>query len=393
MAGASGFEKIARDCVRKKDERGEQIVISLDGRKRDRALKDEDFVGIAQYLPDAVQELAAGIVRGNRVAQVEFHGECNECGDAGAAAVCRALMQLRAAGTAAVRAVYLWKNELGDAGAISVAQLLEQPSFPGSDRGPIAEVHLSHNNITLVGAEALFAAALKRYPRSSQGGLVPLWLRLEHNAIDLEKLAPRMPPHCRAENRGDRRGGVQRTVHASNCGVSQCSQTPTPSLHLHLIENQDKKKIDEAKTHAASLRPKAASRAIVLPPSRGWGSNDSKAAANSDPAPADDFPLLPGAAAGAASSSAAVPSSAAEPTPLSSGTADANRMLHPAGGGGEASHAAPHPAQQVCLFCPCVLCVFCVLVCVPVRAPAASAARRTRCRAADPSRMNSIRFD
>lgn len=352
MAGAAGFEKIARDCVRKKDERGEQIVISLDGRKRDRPLKDGDFVGIAPYLPDAVRELVAGTVRGNRVAQVEFHGECNECGDDGAAAVCRALLQLRAAGTAAVRAVYLWKNEVGDAGAKSVAELLEQPCFPGSDRGPIAEVHLSHNNITLVGAEALFAAALKRYPRASQGGLVPLWLRLEYNAIDLEKLAARMPPHCRAENRGDRRGGVQRTVHASNCGVSQCSRAPAPSLHLHLIENQDKKKVDDGRTHAASVRPKAASRAIVLPPSRGWGSNDSKAApatnsttnstTNSAPASADDFPLLPGAAAGATSLPAAAPPSGAEATPLApvtaatAVTADAGRQLHPAGGGGEA---------------------------------------------------------
>jgi len=33
---AERHEQIARDCVRKKDERGEQIVISLDGRKRDR---------------------------------------------------------------------------------------------------------------------------------------------------------------------------------------------------------------------------------------------------------------------------------------------------------------------------------------------------------------------
>jgi len=33
---AARHEQIARNCVRKKDERGEQIVISLDGRKRDR---------------------------------------------------------------------------------------------------------------------------------------------------------------------------------------------------------------------------------------------------------------------------------------------------------------------------------------------------------------------
>jgi len=77
------------------------------------------------------------------------------------------------------------------------------------------QVHLSHNNITMEGADALFAAA-HRYPRALHNGQVPLWLRLEHNAVDLENFASTMPPHCRAENRGDRRGGVQRT------GVEKC---------------------------------------------------------------------------------------------------------------------------------------------------------------------------
>jgi hypothetical protein len=326
------FEKIARDCVRKKDERGEQIVISLDGRKRDRPLQDEDFVAIAKFLPDVVQELAAATVRGNRTAQVEFHGECNECGDDGAAAICRALLQLRTMNTAAVRAVYLWKNELGDAGARSVAELLEQSSLPGNDRGAIAEVHLSHNKITLIGAEALFAAALKRYPRASHCGQVPLWLRLEHNAIDLEKLAPRMPPHCRAEHRGDRRGGVQRTVHASNCGVSQCCQPTVPSLHLHLIENQDKKKVEEARTLTPSSRSKAAPREIVLPPSRGWGNNKTAAAgAAPPPSSAQDFPSLPGGSTSGSQGQAAAP--AHEGILPAPSAADARGHLQPAAGG------------------------------------------------------------
>jgi len=76
------------------------------------------------------------------IRQVEFHGECNECGDAGAAAVCCALLQLRAANVAAVRAVFLWKNELGDKGAMAVAELLEQSSVPGQERLWIAEVRV-----------------------------------------------------------------------------------------------------------------------------------------------------------------------------------------------------------------------------------------------------------
>jgi|LauGreDrversion2_3_1035106.scaffolds.fasta_scaffold182443_2 hypothetical protein len=56
-----------------------------------------------------------------------------------------------------------------------------------------------------------------------------------------------MPPHCRAENRGDRRGGVQRTVHASNCGVSQvpvcacvrsCVHVVCVGVHAHVCEGQ-----------------------------------------------------------------------------------------------------------------------------------------------------------
>ena len=69
-AQAPRYEKIARECVRKKDERGEQIVIALDGRKRDRPFKDEEFECIAQYLPDAVKDLAAASGRSGRLVQV-----------------------------------------------------------------------------------------------------------------------------------------------------------------------------------------------------------------------------------------------------------------------------------------------------------------------------------
>jgi hypothetical protein len=48
---------------------------------------------------------------------------------------------------------------------------------PGYERFWVAEVHLSHNNITAAGALALFDAA-KGYPRPYvQGTLAPLWLR------------------------------------------------------------------------------------------------------------------------------------------------------------------------------------------------------------------------
>ena len=225
----------------------------------------------------------------------------------GAIAVCGALQELRATNIAAVRAIFLWKNKLGDRGAAAVAALVQQSAIPGFERLWVAEVHLSHNNITVHGAQELFAAA-HRYPRNANTGLVPLWLRLEHNGIGeylrvfvhfiwcvcvhavvalwcgvlrcvaraIESLcvhacishacvfvhhtmhqsivlctdlsAMSLPPHCQAESRGDRNRGVQRTVNAGHCGVSQCCQASVPSLHLHLVETQDEKKVEAART-------------------------------------------------------------------------------------------------------------------------------------------------
>eukprot|EP00961_Rhodomonas_salina_P167299 2254525-Rhodomonas_salina.1 len=46
----------ARDGTQKTDcEFVRQVVISLDGKRRDRPLKDEDFVGVAPYLPGALR--------------------------------------------------------------------------------------------------------------------------------------------------------------------------------------------------------------------------------------------------------------------------------------------------------------------------------------------------
>jgi hypothetical protein len=148
MSHALRYEQIARECVRKKDERGEQIVISLDGRKRDRVLSDDDFVGIAQHIPDVVRDMTAGGgVRPNRLVQIDFHGENNKCGDEGAAAICRALIQLRTANIAAVRAVFLWKNMLGDRGAMAVAELVNISAVQGHDRHWIAEVLVSSSEV------------------------------------------------------------------------------------------------------------------------------------------------------------------------------------------------------------------------------------------------------
>ena len=326
----SQYEKIAHDSVRKKDDRGEQvkpniaaeqrreaterglrwqIMIQLDGRKRQRPLEDQEFVEIAKHLPKAVTNLIQALNRqnqGGKITVLEFHGENNHCRDAGAAAVTRALLELRQHNIAAVRAVFLWRNELGDEGAKSVAALVQGMALPGQERAWVAEVHLSHNNISSAGALALFQAA-RVYPRQAFGSAVPLWLRLEHNAIDLTK--DLMPPFCPAMHRGERARGVQRTVQEHNCGVSQCSMSQVPSLHLHLVQAQDAEKIRTAAGKNAAVRKQAAQQAqqardavrrsapgqAQQPAASPQHDQAGSAAPSQNAFAVDEFPSLPGA--------------------------------------------------------------------------------------------------
>lgn len=112
-------------------------------------------------------------------------------------------------GTAVIRKLWLFGNRLGDEGAVAVAKLLSS--------GRVTECHLSHNLITLQGAEKLLksvpvamAGAVQQaeaaapmpvaVPDSSEGAApsdvtpsddahnvlsAPLWLRLEWNRISL----------------------------------------------------------------------------------------------------------------------------------------------------------------------------------------------------------------
>ncbi|KAJ1484413.1 hypothetical protein T484DRAFT_1894382, partial [Baffinella frigidus] len=210
----SMYEKIAHECVRKKDERGEQIMIQLDGRKRQRPLEDQEFIEIAKFLPQAIINLINSLNRGSKISVLEFHGENNNCRDAGAAAITKALLDLRQRNIAAVRAVFLWRNELGDEGAKSIAALVAGMALPGQERVWVAEVHLSHNNISSAGALAIFNSA-RTYPRAAFGGVV---------------------------------------VQEHNCGVSQCCMNPVPTLHLHLVQTQDPEKVKNAAARNAGAR-------------------------------------------------------------------------------------------------------------------------------------------
>ncbi|KAG2493121.1 hypothetical protein HYH03_008549 [Edaphochlamys debaryana] len=72
--------------------------------------------------------------------------------------------------------LWLFDNRIGDAGAAAVARALLHRA--------LLELHLSHNSIGDAGAKAL-AAAL---PSERPAGLRPLWLRLEWNVIDVGAL-------------------------------------------------------------------------------------------------------------------------------------------------------------------------------------------------------------
>ena len=89
--------------------------------------------------------------------------------------------------------------------------------------------------------------------------------------------------------------------------VWQCCQAKVPALHLHLFDNQDKLKVEEARNAPpTTISPQ---KPTVLPPSKGWGGKSSP-----PPAPLhssiDDFPSLPGAPP-----TAAPPASAGSPLP------------------------------------------------------------------------------
>ena len=78
-----------------------------------------------------------------------------------------------------------------------------------------SEVHLSHNRLSTAGASALLEASARLYPRLAGPGRqpVPLWLRMEHNTIDVPALRARAAElglrycTCVAAAGGDGRGG------------------------------------------------------------------------------------------------------------------------------------------------------------------------------------------
>ena len=65
------------------------------------------------------------------ISLLQFHAEDNHCGDAGTAAIVKALTQLRIRKVATPRTIFLFKNKIGDEGARCVADLITSTSLPG----------------------------------------------------------------------------------------------------------------------------------------------------------------------------------------------------------------------------------------------------------------------
>eukprot|EP00930_Biecheleria_cincta_P032964 TRINITY_DN22829_c0_g1_i1.p1 TRINITY_DN22829_c0_g1~~TRINITY_DN22829_c0_g1_i1.p1 ORF type:complete len:450 (+),score=72.09 TRINITY_DN22829_c0_g1_i1:23-1351(+) len=78
----------------------------------------------------------------------------------------------------------LHKNSIDDAGMDAIAELVSASS------SAVQEIHLSHNQVTSEGTCRLLAAVQKsgRYPCKLKKDVAPLWLRLEHNRIDLDRV-------------------------------------------------------------------------------------------------------------------------------------------------------------------------------------------------------------
>ncbi|CAE6962237.1 unnamed protein product [Symbiodinium sp. CCMP2456] len=128
--------------------------------------------------------------------------------------------------------------------------------------GTLEEVHLSHNRFTAYGA-AFLARALERNRNFSQ---IPIWLRLEHNAIEKpEKVLADFEKHFNACG-----------FHGGRCGTKECYWRR--KLHLPHFLEQDVAHWDEAAPNGFRLEDKEA----LIPPSHDEEDSDSRASDNSE---------------------------------------------------------------------------------------------------------------
>jgi hypothetical protein len=169
-----------------------EVVVDLSNRQ----LSDADVVQIAPALDI---ELRAAIRAEGRFPGLVLSVQHNQCGDRGVSALCNVLGRLRDQDLAYTKILKVFYNEVSDEGAVAIARLIETHArMAGVERRhQLQECHLSHNAISTEGARALIQQAQRSYPYVDASAVrVPLWLRMDNNAIDAAALAHICPPLC-----------------------------------------------------------------------------------------------------------------------------------------------------------------------------------------------------
>ncbi|CEM09151.1 unnamed protein product [Vitrella brassicaformis CCMP3155] len=153
----------------------------------------------------------------------------NRIGDRGV----KALTECFLATDVQPRILKLYKNQIAGDGMKALAQMVHDL------KGPISEIHLSHNKIDEMGATALVAAIAnhpkKVYPRRMPNGkYCPVWLRLEYNLISNHDKLLRF-----VQQKGI---SICTETKRAFCGPTFCkvaeSGKDCPLLHLYALNHQ-----------------------------------------------------------------------------------------------------------------------------------------------------------
>eukprot|EP00747_Dinoflagellata_sp_TGD_P010834 gnl/TRDRNA2_/TRDRNA2_120209_c3_seq1.p1 gnl/TRDRNA2_/TRDRNA2_120209_c3~~gnl/TRDRNA2_/TRDRNA2_120209_c3_seq1.p1 ORF type:complete len:922 (-),score=195.31 gnl/TRDRNA2_/TRDRNA2_120209_c3_seq1:124-2826(-) len=146
----------------------------------------------------------------------------------------------------------LYKNRISQGGVLAICEFIRM----NKRAQPIYEMHLSHNEIDDDSAHELIRTLHKqksRYPPkrvtpdAPSGGLVPVWVRLNHNRIRDPAAVLRS-----MESEGITSCGA-RNSHA--CGLGKCSLPECPLVHLYLFADQAPRRRDGGPQDASGVCP------------------------------------------------------------------------------------------------------------------------------------------
>jgi len=124
----------------------------------------------------------------------------------------------------------LYKNRISQAGVLAICEFIRS----NSDAGPVHELHLSQNEIdddaALELLSTLHSLSTRYPPKRPDGRPVPVWVRLNRNAIRdsakvLRDLHAEGISSCPAPS-------------SQGCGPTRCARPDCPLLHLDLGEER-----------------------------------------------------------------------------------------------------------------------------------------------------------